>query len=294
MQNNSEISGALVAIVTPFTAQGGIDYDSFGRLIDFQIDNGINGIVVSGCTGESYALSLEEFEEIITYSVIRANGRVPIIAGSGANTTEEAIKKSKIAQKQGANVIMVISPFLNKPTDTGIYNYFSDVARAVELPIIIYNVPGRTGKNISADLTLRIARDHENIIGVKEASGDLDQIMQIIQNREDGFKVFSGDDSLALAVISLGGDGCISVVANQAISGELEIARHLHYKYLNLMNLNFIETNPIPVKASLAIMDMIGYNYRSPLCLMEDEANFEALKTELEELGLTRDSAVKI
>lgn len=295
------LSGSIVAIVTPFTASGAIDFSALENLIEFQIDNGTDGIVVCGTTGESPAITQEEYPEIIKHVVQKVAKRIPVIAGSGANSTRQAIYQSQIAQREGADGLLVINPYYNKPTNKGIYSYFSNVAASVDLPIIMYNVPGRTASNMSSELTLQLASDYSNIAGIKEASGNLVQVMEIINSRPEGFKVFSGDDIMALSIINLGGDGCISVVANQipkqfsqlvnaALYGDYNTARHLHYQYMNLMNLNFIECNPVPVKTSLHMMGFIENKYRSPMCPMESKESCVKLRQELQHLKLIEES----
>ncbi len=291
------LSGSIVAIVTPFTSTGTIDFPALQHLIEFQIHHGTDGIVVCGTTGESPTITPDEYGQLIRYVVQKVAKRIPVIAGSGANSTQQAITQSRVAQRMGADGLLVINPYYNKPTNKGIYSYFSKVATSVDLPIIMYNVPGRTASNMSAELSRQLANDFSNIIGIKEASGNLVQVMELIKSRPQGFKVYSGDDVLALSIINLGGDGCISVVANQipkqfnqlvnaALDGDYMTARRLHYQYLNLMNLNFIECNPVPVKTSLHMMGLIDDNYRSPMCPMESEENYSKLRQELQILNL--------
>lgn len=297
MNQLNYLRGSIVAIVTPFNDEGTIDYDALAKLIGFQLKNGTNGIVVAGTTGESAALSEEEYAALIRFTVEKVNGEVPVIVGSGSNVTAKAIRHSVVAKKEGADALLVINPYYNKPTEEGIFQYYKRISENVDLPIIAYNVPGRTGSNMSAGLLLRIARQIPAVIGVKEASGDLNQMMEIMANRPAGFKVFSGDDAMALAVIAAGGDGCISVVANQcpadfsrminaALANDLSAARVLHYRLFNLMNLNFMESNPVPVKTCLYMMGMIRNNFREPILPTQNERTLNLLKAEMETLGL--------
>lgn len=301
MQMNN-LSGSIVALVTPFDSNGSIDYKSLDKLLAFHISNGTNGIVINGTTGESPTISIEEFDTLTNFVVESTKGQIPVIAGTGCNNTEEAITKSQIAEYNGVDGLLVVSPYYSKPTEKGLRNYFRRIAGATALPIIMYNVPSRTGSNMSIDLILELSA-HRNIIGIKEASGDMERIMSLIQLSSSEFKVYSGDDSLALSTVLMGGDGCISVVANQipkifsqmlsaAANGENEIARNLHYKYLDLMNLNFSESNPIPVKTAMHAMDMIQLQFRSPMSEMETE-NRNTLLHEMKRLKLIKDPEMK-
>ena len=291
------LRGSLVAIVTPFNENGMIDFDAYEKLIGLQLKKGTNGIVVAGTTGESAALTEDEYASLIRFTVKKVNGEVPVIAGAGSNVTTKAIRHSSIALQEGADALLILNPYYNKPTEEGIFQYYKSIAGSVDLPIIMYNVPGRTGTNMRASLTLRIAREVRNIIGIKEASGDMNQVLQILANRPEGFKVFSGDDALTLAIIANGGDGCISVVANQvpgefsrlvnaALEGDFKAAQHIQLRLFNLMNLNFIESNPTPVKTSLYLMGYIQNQFRAPILPMTDPENLLALRSELEKLGL--------
>lgn len=298
-----DIFGSIVALVTPFTEKEEVDFSALDVLVDFHLENGTNAILVNGTTGESPTVSLEEFDKITKHVVKRVKGRIPILAGTGSNNTEQAIIKSQIAKYNGVDGLLVVSPYYNKPTDKGIKNYFGDIALSTSLPIIMYNVPGRTGSNMSINLILELAKKHKNIIGIKEASGNMERIMNLINQSSSDFKVYSGDDSLALGSVLMGGNGCISVVANQipkvfsqmlnsARNGEIEIAKSLHYKYYNLMKLNFIESNPIPVKTALHTMGLIQLNFRSPMYCMEKESA-QVLLEELDKLNLVQHIKVK-
>ncbi len=297
MNRLNYLNGSLVAIVTPFNENGSIDFEAYEKLVKRQLEGGTNAIVVAGTTGESAALSENEYADLIRFTVKTVNGEVPVIVGSGSNVTQRAIQHSTVAKREGADGLLILNPYYNKPTEEGIYRHFKSIANSVDLPIILYNVPGRTGSNMSAELILRIANTLPNIIGVKEASGDLNQVMEIIANRPENFKVYSGDDAMALSIIAAGGDGCISVVANQiptefsrminaALVNDIVTARQIHYRYFNLMNMNFMESNPIPVKTSLYMMGLIKNEFRAPIYPMENQKNWKLLQAELETLGL--------
>lgn len=298
MNKIKNLKGSVVAIITPFKNSGKIDYQAYGRLLQFHLRNKTDGILVCGTTGETPTLEVDEYEQIIKFTVDYVQGRVPVIAGTGTNSTAKTIKNSQMAEKLGVDGVLIVGPYYNKPTPQGFYQHYAAVAKSINTPIIIYNVPGRTGKNIPSEVVLRLAREFKNITGVKEASGDISQIMDIIDNRPLGFKVYSGDDALAFLVAALGGDGCISVVANEiprqfsqmlhkALSGQVNQARRLHFKYLKLMKFNFLETNPIPVKTALHLMGKIKNNFRLPMCPMGAEAR-KLLTGELKKLALIK------
>lgn len=287
-------SGAGVAIVTPFTTSGDLDEAALRHMVRRQVEAGIDFLVPCGTTGESVTLSAEEQKRVIALTLEEAKGR-PVVAGAGSNDTKTAVEKTKSAAALGVHGILSVGPYYNKPTPEGFYRHFAAVADASPAPVVVYNVPGRTGSNIDNATMLRLAR-HGNIVAVKEASGNLGQIMELLRDRPKGFGVLSGDDAFALAVMALGGDGVISVVANQ-VPGEMHAlaaaaasanwveARRIHFRLLKLMSLNFIESNPIPVKASLALMGLCEPSWRLPLCGPRP-ATEEALRAELTELGL--------
>lgn len=288
-------AGAGVALVTPFTRSGDLDAAALRRLVERQVEGGIDVLVPCGTTGESATLAAEEQKRVIAITVEAAAGRVPVLAGAGANDTRVAVEKSKAAAALGASGILSVGPYYNKPTPEGYYRHFSTIADAVAIPIVVYNVPGRTGSNIDVRTQLRLAA-HPNITAVKEASGNLGQVMEILRDRPPGFEVLSGDDAFTLAFMALGGEGVISVAANQVpgpmhdltaacARGDFASARSLHNRLLKLMNLNFIESNPVPVKASLALMGLCEESFRLPLC-PPAEATREALRGALLELGL--------
>ncbi|MFN2455068.1 MAG: 4-hydroxy-tetrahydrodipicolinate synthase [Pyrinomonadaceae bacterium] len=296
------LRGCATALVTPFTAKGGgeLDEERMRALVGRQITNGVRLLVPCGTTGESATMTEEEDRRVIKITIEVAHGRAQVIAGTGSNSTADAIAYSQAAQKLGADAVLVVAPYYNKPTQTGLYAHFRAVAEAVNpLPVVLYNVPGRTASNITAQTTLRLARDVENIVAIKEASGDLAQIMAILRERPTNFRVLSGDDAVTLPLIALGADGVISVVSNEApeqmsrlvelcLVGEWERARELHYQLLPLMEANFIESSPGPVKAALALMNLLEENYRLPLAPVEEKTRAR-LRELLIELKLLKD-----
>jgi len=291
----TEIKGCGTALVTPFSAQGAVDLTAYRQLVSWQIESGIDFLVPCGTTGESVTLSEEEYSQVIRACVETASGAVPVVAGAGTNDTRHAMHLARVAQDQGADAILSVTPYYNKPTPEGNFLHFSEIARSLDVPVVFYNVPGRTGTNISVDTQLRLA-GVDNIVGVKEASGNLDQIMDLLRRRPDGFLVLSGDDSLAFPMACLGAEGVISVASNVIPAemsrmmalvrqGELAGARALHHRYLHLMNLNFVESNPIPVKYALSRMGRLTESYRLPLCPMAT-GNKETMDRELDRLEL--------
>jgi len=294
-QKINDLQGSIVALVTPFTKELLVDYKALEELINWHITSGTNALVICGTTGETPTLTHSEYLDVIAFSVKIANERVPVIGGAGTNATQSTIENCRELEKLGVDGLLIVCPYYNKPTTEGIFRHFKQVAEATNLPVIVYNVPGRSGKNIPANLILRLSTI-TNIMGVKEASGDVGQIMEILSNRSPNFRVYLGDDFLALPIIAMGADGCISVVANQipeqfskminlALLNNMDEALEIHNKYLKLMNLNFIESNPIPVKTSLASMGKITEMFRLPLCEMES-SNKEILLSELKKLKL--------
>lgn len=278
--NSSSLRGSGVAIVTPFKSDGSIDEQALQKLVDFQIDNGTNFIIPCGTTGESATMDADERKQVIRIVIEQTKKRVPVIAGTGTNATITSIKYSKQAQELGADGVLLVGPYYNKPTQEGYFQHFKAIAESISIPAILYNVPGRTGGNIEPKTILRLA-EIKNIIGVKEASANFGQFMEILGQRSSDFLVLSGDDALTLPMMSLGADGVISVAANQipramsdivkfALAGDFAKALELHYRYLELMNLNFVESNPIPVKFALVMMGLIEENYRLPLVPMHE------------------------
>jgi 4-hydroxy-tetrahydrodipicolinate synthase len=288
-------AGAGTALVTPFTRTGAVDEAALRRLVRRQVEEGIDVLVPCGTTGESATMTEDEQKRVVQVTVEEAAGKVPVVAGAGSNDTRVAVERSKAMAALGADGILSVGPYYNKPTAEGFYRHFSAVAEAVQVPVVVYNVPGRTGSNIDNKTMLRLAA-HGNIAAVKEASGSLAQIMELLRDRPPGFQVLSGDDAFTLAVMAHGGEGVISVCANQvpgpmheltvaALKGDFESARRVHNRLLKLMNLNFVESNPIPVKASMALMGLCEENYRLPM-VPPTEATREALRAALKELEL--------
>jgi 4-hydroxy-tetrahydrodipicolinate synthase len=287
--------GAMVAIVTPFK-DGEVDETSFRQLIEFQIANGTDGIVPCGTTGEPATLSFKEHERVIEIAVEQVNKRVPVIAGTGSNSTEEAIRLTRHARNAGADGALMISPYYNKPTQEGLYRHFKKVAEQVEIPIIVYNIPGRTAVNMEPSTIARLAKI-DNIVGIKEASGSMKQITDIISLCDERFVVLSGEDYLTYPLLCVGGKGVISVVSNVAprdmadlcrlsLEGNFTGARKLYYRLLPLCHALFYETNPAPAKAALFMMKKIASDeVRLPLVTMS-EANRERLRVDLQAYGL--------
>ncbi len=287
--------GSIVAIVTPFKGDG-IDEAKLKELIEWQIKSGTNGIVPCGTTGESPTLSGEEHERVIELTVKTVNKRVPVIAGTGSNSTAEAVHMSRYAEKVGADACLVVTPYYNKPTNKGLYLHFKAVADSIKIPIILYNIAGRTGKNIEPELMAKLARDCKNIVGVKEASGSLEQMTRVKEVCPKDFILLSGDDALTLPILAIGGAGVISVAANivprdvvgviNAFNkGDLKTAQAINLKLQPLIRALFVETNPIPVKIACELMGLCSGTLRLPLCDMED-ANLAKLKAALTAYGL--------
>ncbi len=290
-----DLTGCGTALVTPFKSSGEPDLEAYRKFVQWQIDSGINFLVPVGTTGENVTLKEQEYCDVIRTCVETASGAVPVLAGAGSNNTEYAVHLAQMAEKLGADALLAVTPYYNKPTQEGLLLHFGKIAGSIGIPIIVYNVPGRTATNISAETTLRLAQI-DNILGIKEASGNLVQIMRILQEKPSDFLVLSGDDSMTLPMVAMGAEGLISVASNlipaemtQIVDlgrrGELEEARKLHYRYLNLMELNFVETSPIPVKYALSRMGKLEEIYRLPLCPMQEEHK-RTMDQELEKLGL--------
>ncbi len=288
--------GAIVAIITPFR-DGKVDENALRKLIDEQIAAGTDGIAPCGTTGESTTLSHEEHDRVIEITIDAVRKRVPVIAGTGSNSTAEALRLTRHAWEAGADGALVVCPYYNRPTQEGLYQHYRTIAEEVPIPVIIYNIPGRTGVNLLPETLAKLAKI-PNIVGVKEASGSLKQMSDVIQLCGPDFDVLSGDDIFTLALMAIGGKGVISVISNVVpqdmaamvdafAAGDLVKARLLHYKMSPLIDALFIETNPTPVKAALAMMGTIEYELRLPLCRMTAK-NEEALKKVMQNYGLIR------
>jgi 4-hydroxy-tetrahydrodipicolinate synthase len=289
------IFGSIVALVTPMHADGSVDYDTLRKLIDWHIAEGTNCIGVVGTTGESPTVTVEEHREIIRVSVEQAAGRVPIMAGAGANSTKEAIELSEYAKKVGADCTLQVVPYYNKPTQEGIYQHFKAIVEAVDIPVVLYNVPGRTVADMAPETALRLAQ-LPGVIGIKEATGNLERAAWLIKQAPKGFSVYSGDDPTAVALMLLGGHGNISVTANVAPRGMAELCKaamaqdakravELHMQLLPLHKQLFVEPNPIPVKWALARMGKVGGTLRLPLTPLSDSAQ-PVVETALREAGV--------
>lgn len=289
-----ELKGSIVAIVTPFK-NGKVDEKALGDLIEWHIKEGTHGIVPCGTTGESATLDYDEHYRVIKFTIEVVRRRIPVIAGTGANSTDETIMITKQAEKDGADAALLVAPYYNKPTQEGLYRHYKKVAEQTGLPLVLYNVPGRTAVNILPSTVARLA-EIKNIVGIKEATGDMKQVSEIIRLCGDRLTVLSGDDFTTFPLLCLGGKGVISVTANIApkdvaemcnawFRGDIAEARRLHYKLEPLHQAMFIETNPIPVKTALAMMGKIAEEFRLPLCEMA-EPNREKLKKVLKDYGL--------
>jgi len=287
-------AGSMVALVTPFK-NGSVDWQSLEGLVDFHIKNGTRGIVPCGTTGESATLSHQEHDDVIKAVIKAVNKRVPVIAGTGSNSTEEAVRLTKEAEKSGADGALLISPYYNRPTQEGIYQHYKKVASAVGIPLIVYNIPGRTGSKIEPETLARLS-EIKNVAGVKEATGSVDQAIDVIRLCGDKFAVFSGEDSLTFSLMALGGKGVISTVANivpkemsdltdACLKGDWAKGRKLQLRLVPLIRAVFIETNPIPIKTALSLMGKCRGDLRLPLTPMS-EGNLKKLSQAMAEFGL--------
>ena len=290
--------GCATALVTPFKSDGSVDVEGMRALVARQCESGVRVLVPCGTTGESVTMSEDENRRVIstTVEVARAHG-ARVIAGAGSNSTAHAIENALAAREAGADAVLIVAPYYNKPTQEGLYQHFRAVAEAVApLPVVLYNVPGRTSSNVEAGTTLRLASEVGNVAAVKEASGNLAQIMEIIRRRPGGFLVLSGDDALTFAMLALGADGLISVASNEApgplsrmvdaaLAGRWDEARGLHYRWLPLMDVNFVESSPGPVKAAMTMMGLIEENLRLPLVPVTEKTR-ERVREVLTESGL--------
>lgn len=290
--------GAGVAIVTPFHKDGSINFESFAELIEFQIQNGTDAIIVCGTTGEASTMTHEEHLSAIEFCVKQVAGRVPVVAGTGSNCTETAIYLSQHAEQMGADGLLVVSPYYNKATQNGLYTHFKAIADSVKIPVILYNIQGRTGVNITPDTIVRLWRDVENIVGVKEASGNISQIAKIMQLSDGGIDLYSGNDDQIVPILSLGGKGVISVLSNVApyethrmcqlyFDGDVVESAKEQLRAIPLCDALFCEVNPIPVKAALNMMGKEAGPLRLPLTEMED-AHKEVLRKAMTEYGILK------
>lgn len=294
-----QVKGVYTALVTPFDEAGEVNFDMLGELLEKQIEAGVAGVVPMGTTGESPAMFNAEHDAVIRYTVEKVDGRIQVWAGTGSNNTQQAIRTSKEAQAAGADGVLVVTPYYNKPSQAGLRRYFSEIAEAIDLPIIVYNIKGRTAVNVETD-TLAEIGEIPNVIAVKEASGDIGQMGDVIdrlcRHGGDPFWVVSGDDALTLPLMSIGGHGVISVVSNlvpgrmvelveAAGKGDFDTARDIHYELLPLFKASFIETNPVPIKAAMNLCGLDVGGVRSPLAELTDQ-NRDRLSAVLAEMGL--------
>jgi 4-hydroxy-tetrahydrodipicolinate synthase len=291
----TRLQGCGTALVTPFTDGGEVDYPALRALVEWQIAERIDFLVPCGSTGEAQTLDDSERERVVAAVVETAAGRVPVMAGATSNDTARAVAEARRMCRLGADYILTATPYYNKPTQAGLFRHFTAIADASTRPICLYNVPGRTAVNLQPPVTLQLA-EHPNVMGIKEASGDLAQVMQILRGRPERFAVLSGDDWLTLAIVAAGGDGLVSVASNEMpgpmrtlvhlmLAGDLEKARGWHYRLLPLMDANFLETNPAPVKAALALTGRIRNVLRLPLVPVTEKTR-TAMAATLKDLGV--------
>ncbi len=291
-------TGAGVAIVTPFKENGDINFDKLGELIDFQVENGTDSIVIVGTTGEASTLTHEEHLECIRYAVQKTAKRIPVVAGTGSNCTETAIFLTKEAEKAGADAALVVTPYYNKATQKGLINHFGAIAKAVDIPLILYNIPGRTGCNILPATAAAMIREYDNIVAMKDATGNLPQTMETLEACQGDIDIYSGEDGLITPMMSIGGKGVISVLSNVAprdthdicakyLAGDVKGSLELQMKYLPLVRALFSEVNPIPVKKALNLMGMEVGPMRMPLSEMEEE-HAKVLFEELKKVGIVK------
>jgi 4-hydroxy-tetrahydrodipicolinate synthase len=289
--------GSNVALVTPFR-NGKVDEAKLRELVEFHVASGTDAIIPCGTTGESPTLNHDEHKRVVEIVIEAARGRVPVVAGTGSNSTAEAIDLTAHAKKAGAQGALVVNPYYNRPTQEGLYRHFRAVAEAADIPILVYNIASRTAVNVETATMARLARDCRNIVGVKEASGSLDQMSQVIAACGPSFSVLSGDDNITLALMAIGGHGVVSVIANivpretadmvhAALDGDFKRARELHYRLFPLARAAFLETNPIPIKEAMAMAGMLEPEFRLPMCRM-GEANRETLRGILRQYALVQ------
>lgn len=277
-----QMRGVYTAVVTPFDEQGNFDEATYRNLIDFQIENGIDGIVPCGTTGESPTLSHEEHDRVIEITVEQVNKRVPVVAGTGSNSTREAVRLTAHAKEAGVDAVMQVNPYYNKPTQKGLFLHFSEIAKTVDIPCMVYNIKGRTGVNLETDTLVELCDACPNIFAVKEASGDLGQMKDVIARKREGFSVMSGDDNMALELVKAGGDGVVSVASNlipgkmvemihTALKGDFAAASALEKNLAGFFQAMFVETNPIPIKTAMAMAGKCQEIFRLPMCPLSTE-----------------------
>lgn len=280
----TNLKGVYTALITPFTKSGEVDEDALKKIIEYQIESGVSGLVPCGTTGESPTLSHEEHDRVIKLTVEAAAGRVPVIAGTGSNATSEAIRLTKHAEESGVDAVLLVNPYYNKPTQKGLYLHFKAIADSVKIPCVLYNIKGRTGVNLETEILAQLSRDCSNITTVKEASGDLQQMKDVIGATDSSFHVVSGDDNMTLDLIEAGGKGVISVASNLipgrmvemvslALDGSMPAARAKEKELSEFFKTMFIETNPIPIKTAMAMRGWCEEEFRLPICPLSTEEN---------------------
>jgi 4-hydroxy-tetrahydrodipicolinate synthase len=290
------LKGMGVALITPFKSDGNVDYAALARVVDYQLKNGTDYLVILGTTAETATLTAEEQKEIIELVISKVNGQIPIVLGVGGNNTSALVKKLKTEKFEGVNAILSVVPYYNKPSQEGIYQHYKHIAEASPLPVILYNVPGRTGVNMAAETTLRLARDFNNVVAVKEASGDMTQIGTIIKNKPQDFQVISGDDGITFPLITFGAVGVISVIGNAfpkefsrmvrlALAGDYANALTIHHSFTELFELLFVDGNPAGVKSMLSMMGYIENELRLPL-IPTRITTYEKIRAILQELNI--------
>lgn len=302
---NDIFRGVHTALITPFTSTGAVDIGAFKRLVEYQIDSGIDGLVPCGTTGESSTLSHDEHDRVVALTVEYAKGRVPVIAGTGSNATNEAIQLSQHAEQAGVDAVLLVNPYYVKPTQKGLYLHFKAIAESVSIPCIAYNIQSRTGVNLENETLLRLMNEHPNIVGVKEASGSLEQMKNLIGLRREQFVVLCGDDNMTVDLIEAGGNGVVSVAANlaphlmkemvhTALNRDMKKARELEDKLMPFFRACFVETNPIPIKTAMAMKKWCQETFRLPMCPLADEENYAVIEKAMEGLDLPEASAFKV
>jgi 4-hydroxy-tetrahydrodipicolinate synthase len=293
----NNLQGVYTALITPFTKEGTFDETAFKDLIEFQINSGVSGLVPCGTTGESPTLSHNEHDRVIELTVETAAGRVPVIAGTGSNATSEAIQLSQHAEKAGVDAVLLVNPYYNKPTQHGLYLHFKAIAESISIPCVLYNIQGRSGVNLETETLARLAAECTNITTVKEASGNLQQMKDVIASTDSNFHVVSGDDNMTLSLIEAGGKGVISVASNLipdkmvemvnlALEGKMEEARNKEAQLANFFQTMFIETNPIPIKTAMAMRGWCEEVFRLPMCALSTEGKRAKLKAIVDKVGI--------
>jgi len=299
---NDIFRGVHTALITPFTSTGAVDIGSFKRLVEYQISAGIDGLVPCGTTGESSTLTHEEHDRVVALTVEYAAGQVPVIAGTGSNATSEAIQLSQHAEQSGVDAVLLVNPYYVKPTQKGLYLHFKAVAESISIPCIVYNIQSRTGVNLENETLLHLMNEHPNIVGVKEASGSLEQMKNLIGLRRDQFVVLCGDDNMAVDLIKAGGNGVVSVAANliprqmnemvhSALDGNLKRAREVEDQLMPFFKACFIETNPIPIKTALAMKKWCQETFRLPMCSLACEEHYAVIREAMAGLDIPEAAA---